>query len=44
MKNEIKINNCFFYKKLILSSDSRLKVKCNGKSHTLYKLKKRKLL
>ena len=40
MKNEIKINNCFFYKKLVLSAESRLKVKCNGKSHTLYKLKK----
>lgn len=40
MKNEIKINNRFFYKKLVLSADSCLSVKCNGKSHTLYKLKR----
>ena len=39
MKNEIKINNRFFYKKLVLSADSCLSVKFNGKSHTLYKLK-----
>lgn len=40
MKNEIKINNRFFYKKLVLSANSCLKVKCNGKSYTLYKLKR----